>query len=194
LRTAYKDAFETFAVAMLWEACFHGRGGQGAVVAARLFVEAAVLEGLWGQAYPTFGGERRGAPVSAYVRVSDAPVRLRSPVREPDALVVFDRALLPSLGLRVKEGGFLLVNSPQPPPAEGRVYWVDATGIAKRYGLVVAGWPVVNTAMLGALARVSGLVALESLKKAILGAWSGRLGEANAGAAEEAYREVRGVG
>lgn len=178
---------------MLWEACFYGRGGQGAVVAARLLVQAAMFEGLWGQAYPTFGGERRGAPVSAYVRVSDVPVRVRSPVREPDALVIFDKALLSSLSLKVKESGFLLANSTSEPQAVGKVYWVDATGIAKRHGLVLAGWPVVNTAMLGALAKVSGLVSLESVKRAILETWSGRLGEANARAAEDAYREVKGV-
>ena len=115
-------------------------------------------------------------------------------MREPDALVIFDKALLPSLSLKVKESGFLLANSPSEPQVAGKVYWVDATGIAKRHGLVVAGWPVVNTAMLGALARVSGLVSLESLKGAILRTWSGRLGEANARAAEDAYREVRGFG
>jgi pyruvate ferredoxin oxidoreductase gamma subunit len=113
-------------------------------------------------------------------------------VREPDALVVFDKALLPSLSLKVKESGFLLVNSPSEPQAERRVYWVDATAIAKRHGLIVAGWPVVNTAMLGALAKVWGSVNLESVKRAILETWSGRLGEANARAAEDAYREVRG--
>ncbi len=114
-------------------------------------------------------------------------------MREPDALVIFDKALLSSHSLKVKESGFLLANSLSEPQAAGRVYWVDATGIAKRYGLVLAGWPVVNTAMLGALAKVSGLVSLESVKRAILETWSGRLGEANARAAEDAYHEVKGV-
>ncbi|MCS7104814.1 MAG: 2-oxoacid:acceptor oxidoreductase family protein [Thermofilaceae archaeon] len=174
------------------EVCFFARGGQGAVVAARLLVHAVSLEGLWGQAFPLFGGERRGAPVYSFARISDKPVRVRSQIREPDALIVFDRALLSALTFKVKKGGFVLANSPSKPSVESadRVYWVDATAIAKRNGLVVAGWPVVNTAMLGALTKVWSLVSLSSLKRSILDAWTGKLGEVNAKAAEEAYNEV----
>ncbi len=180
---------------MMQEVCFYARGGQGAVLAAKLLVQAAVAEGLYGQAVPLFGGERRGAPVYSFARISDRPVRVRSQVREPDVLVVLDRGLLGSLPFRLKGGGLLLANSPQRPPVEaGRLWWVDATSIARRRGLVVAGWPVVNTAMLGALARAWGLVRLESVRGAILETWPGELGRLNAAAAEDAYREVRGGG
>lgn len=180
---------------MLQEICFYARGGQGAVVAARLLVHAAAAEGLHGQAVPLFGGERRGAPVYSFARISDKPVRLRSQISEPDILVVLDRALLRSIPFKVKDDGMLLANAPSRPEVPvKRVYWVDATAIAKGLGLVVAGWPVVNTAMLGALTRVWPLIPLESVKEAIKSTWGGRLGELNAEAAGKAHEEVRGVG
>lgn len=131
----------------------------------------------------------------SFARISDKPVRMRSQIREPDVLIVLDRALLKAIPFKVKNGGLLLANTPFKPevPVE-RVFWVDATAIARRLGLVVAGWPVVNTAMLGALARTWGLVSLKSVREATLSAWSGRLGELNARAAEEAYEGVMGVG
>lgn len=177
---------------MLYEVCFNARGGQGAVIAARLLVHAACLSGLWGQAFPLFGGERRGAPVFSYARISDKPVRLRSQIREPDALLVFDRSLAGS-SVKVKEGGLVLVNSPsRPQVAHAKVYWLDATSIAKKYGLVFAGWPAVNSAMLGAFARVTSIVAINDVVEAIKSVWAGTLGDLNARAAEEAYREVVG--
>lgn len=165
------------------------------MLAARLLVHAAVLEGLYGQAFPIFGGERRGAPVHSFARISDRPVRLRSQIREPDVLVVFDKALLSAPLLGVKSGGLLVANaSSRPSGPAGRTFWVDATAIARALGLVVAGWPIVNTAMLGALARVWGLVPLRSVREAILETWSGELGELNVKAAEEAYARVVGGG
>ncbi|RLF06072.1 MAG: pyruvate synthase [Thermoprotei archaeon] len=182
---------------MLYEVCLQGRGGQGAAMAARVLVQAACLEGLWGQAFPLFGGERRGAPVYAFARISDRPVRLHSRVYTPDAVIVLDRALIEAMGVRVKEGGLLLVNSPARPhsvnAAKARIFWVDATSIATQLGLVIAGWPVVNTAMLGAFARASGLVKLSSLREAIRMTWRGELGEVNARAAERGYEEVMGA-
>lgn len=175
---------------MLYEVCFNARGGQGAVIAARLLVHAACLSGLWGQAFPLFGGERRGAPVFSYARISDKPVRLRSQIREPDALLVFDRSLMES-GVKVKEGGLVLVNSPsRPQVGHAKVCWLDATSIAKKHNLVIAGWPAVNSAMLGAFAKVTGIVTVNDLVKAIKSVWTGTLGDLNARAAEEAYREV----
>lgn len=179
----------------MYEVCLQGRGGQGAAMAARVLVQAACLEGLWGQAFPLFGGERRGAPVYAFARISDRPVRLHSRVYEPDAVVALDELLLRATGVDIRRGGLLLVNSPAKPKidvGEAKVFWLNATSIALRLGLVVAGWPVVNTAMLGAFARASGLVSLGSLKEAIHVTWRGELGEANARAAEEGYRRVMG--
>ncbi|MEM3138059.1 MAG: 2-oxoacid:acceptor oxidoreductase family protein, partial [Thermofilaceae archaeon] len=158
---------------MLYEVCFNARGGQGAVIAARLLVHAACLSGLWGQAFPLFGGERRGAPVFSYARISDKPIRLRSQIREPNALLVFDRSLMEG-SIKVKENGVVLVNSPsRPQVGHAKVYWLDATSIAKKHNLVIAGWPAVNSAMLGAFAKVTGIVAINDLVKAIKSVWTG---------------------
>jgi len=182
---------------LLYEIRFHGRGGQGAAVAAQLLARAACLEGLWGQAFPFFGGERRGAPVTAFARLSDKPVRLHSQIYEPDAVLVFDPRLIEIVDVLkgLKKGGLLLLNSPpgSSPPEHAnffKTYSVDATSIAIRLGLKIAGWPVVNTAMLGAFARASELVSLEALRKAIALQWPGELGKLNGDAASIAYEEV----
>jgi 2-oxoacid:acceptor oxidoreductase gamma subunit (pyruvate/2-ketoisovalerate family) len=178
---------------------FHGRGGEGVVIAAELLVDAAFREGRYVQAFPFFGGERRGAPVTAFVRISDRPIRLRGPLYEPNYVVVLSPFL--SEGVNVTEGlkkaGLLLVNSPgrrRRLEYEGyRVVKVDATKIAVKLGLVVAGSAVVNTVMLGAFARASKIVSLDSLKEAIQKRWPGQLGERNAEAALLGYMLLRGI-
>ena len=178
---------------------FHGRGGEGVVIAAELLVDAAFKEGRYVQAFPFFGGERRGAPVTAFVRISDRPIRLRGPLYEPNYVVVLSPFL--SEGVNVTEGlkkaGLLLVNSPgrrRRLEFEGyRVVKVDATKIAVKLGLVVAGSAVVNTVMLGAFARASKIVSLDSLKEAIQKRWPGQLGERNAEAALLGYMLLRGI-
>ena len=178
---------------------FHGRGGQGAVTAATLLVNAAVREGKWGQSIPSFGAERRGAHVLAFARIAEEPVPVHSMVRRPHIVVVLDPSLVVVESERrkvlsgLRPGGIVVANTPRPPRLSGsyRVYHVDATGIAEELGLVVAGWPVVNTAMLGALARASGVVGIDSVVEAITGYWSGRVAELNAEAARRAYQETR---
>lgn len=179
---------------MLVEFRFHGRGGQGAVTAANLLAAAAVREGKYAQAFPHFGAERRGAPVTAYARVSDRPIERHSQVRNPDYVVVLDPELpkLVNVTEGLKDGGAVILNAPGGVSLEApRVYCVDATRIARELGLIVAGWPVVNTAMLGALARVTGVVSLDSVVEAIKAQWPGAVGEKNAEAARRAFREVR---
>ena len=181
---------------MLVELVFHGRGGQGAVTAARLLVGAVHREGLEGQAFPHFGAERRGAPVRAYARISDRPIRIHEEVRRPDIVVVLDPGLpkLVDVTRGLKNKGIIVINSKTPMLFDGyRAYFVDATGIALELGLVVAGWPVVNTSMLGALAKATGLVSIESVMQEIKEYWPGRIGEANARAAELAYSRVKKV-
>ncbi len=181
---------------MLVELVFHGRGGQGAVTAARLLVGAAHRDGLEGQAFPHFGAERRGAPVRAYARISDKPIRVHEEVRRPDVVVVLDPGLprLVDVTRGLRKDGLVIINSRRPMRFNGyQVYVVDATGIALELGLVVAGWPVVNTAMLGALAKATGLVKLSSVVEEIREYWPGRVGEANAQAAQLAYEKVRKV-
>jgi len=179
---------------MLIELRFHGRGGQGAVKAAEVLVDAAILEGKYGQAFPFFGAERRGAPVEAYARISDKPIRIHSGIRNPDVVVVFDPSLLKLVNVLrgLKPGGKIIINTPKKIEIEGdyEVYNVNATKIALDLKLVVAGWAIVNTAMLGALVKATGIVSLDSVLKAIRHTWTGELGDKNARAAEIAYNEV----
>ncbi len=181
----------------IFEIRFHGRGGQGAVTAANLLVGAAVLEGKWGQAIPSFGAERRGAPVVAYARISDKPVKKHSRVLNPDAVVVLDSGLIGAIDIvsGLKDGGVIIVNSPVKPRINTmnnyKVYFVDANSIARELGLVIAGWPAVNTAMLGALSRATGIVDVESIKKHIMSYFKGAIGKKNALAALNAYNNVK---
>lgn len=171
---------------------FHGRGGQGAVTAARLLAEAAFLEGRHAQAFPFFGAERRGAPVLAFTRMDDREIRTRAQIYKPDYVVVLD-PLLPQVvdvALGVKHGGMIVLNSKGPLQfPHVKISFVDATSIAmERLGV-----PITNTAMLGAFAKATGLVKLESLVKVVDGYFSGKLAEKNVAAMKAAYEQTRVV-
>ncbi len=180
------------------EVRFHGRGGQGAVTAANLLAGAALRDGKKGvQAFPHFGGERRGAPVASFVRIADEEVRLRSRVYHPDIVVVMDRQTLESTDVTVgvKEGGIIIINSRKKPTDfdfsdRFRVAVVDAAGISISRNLLVSGIPALNTPMLGAIARMTEDVSLESIMEVIRQQWKGKIGEANAEAATEAYEKT----
>jgi 2-oxoacid:acceptor oxidoreductase gamma subunit (pyruvate/2-ketoisovalerate family) len=154
---------------------FHGRGGQGTVVASKLLAVALFHEGRQVQSFPAFGVERRGAPVTAFLRVDDQPILLRCEITEPDELVILDPTLIGATDVTsgLKPGGSILINSPKPPDAYAnlaerfRVVTVDASGIALRLGLGSRTQPIVNTAILGAFAVSSNLVRLESVCDAI---------------------------
>jgi len=154
---------------------FHGRGGQGTVVASKLLAVACFLEGREVQSFPMFGVERRGAPVTAFLRENDSPIRLRCEILEPDDLLVLDATLIGAVDVTagLKPGGSILINSPLKPAAyprlieRFRVATVDAGGIATRHGLGSQTQPIVNTAILGAFAVSSGLVRLDSVCEAI---------------------------
>jgi len=181
----------------LVEIRFHGRGGQGAVTAAHILVDSAVREGLWGVAFPFFGAERRGAPVTAYARLSRSRIYTRTMIRSPDVVVVLDPYLINLVNVfeGIKVGGIAVLNNPREMPRipEGvRTFGVNATRIALELGLVLAGWPLVNVAMVGALARILG-ISLERVVEAIHTILSGRAAELNAEAARRAYAEVREV-
>lgn len=176
---------------------FHGRGGQGAVVASNILAVACFLEGKHVQAFPAFGVERRGAPVEAYIRVDDQKVLLRTNVYEPDHVVVMDPTLIEvvdvSRGLR--PGGTLLLNTDRPPESFARfrgfaVCAVDAGPIALRQGLGSRTHPIVNTAILGAFARATGLVSLDAVCAAIRQEVPSHHQE-NEAAAREAFDGVR---
>ena len=144
-----------------------GRGGQGVVKASQLVVEAAVAEGLYGQAIPFFGVERKGSPVFGYLRLSHSPIRCRMQVYEPDILIIFDDSLVSALETfdGLKAGGMVILNTTKTreelplPPQAGSVWLVDAAGISE--GLLGRNMP--NTAMLGAFAKATGLVDKDTL-------------------------------
>jgi len=181
---------------VLKEIRIHGRGGQGGVTAAELLARAAFKEGKWVQAIPFFGAERRGAPVKAFARLSDAPILVRSQVYNPDYVLVLDPGLLDLVDVTegLKKDGIVIVNTRKKPEELniklGRVATVDATGIALELGLLVSGLPVLNTTMLGAIAKATEEVKLESVLETIKQVWHGAAGEKNAKAAALAYERL----
>ncbi len=163
--------------------CF---GGQGGVTAARILAIAALIEGKYAQAIPQFGAERRGALVRSYLRISERPIRRHSAVRNPNIVAVFSERITEIADVRAEK---VVINSPRP-KISGEVYYVDASSIALNLNLVSAGWPIVNTAMAGAMARVLGF-SVDSVKEAIKETFKGKLVDPNLKAAETAYREVK---
>jgi len=173
---------------------FHGRGGQGAVTSAELVATAAIDDGKYAQGFPSFGPERRGAPVAAFVRVDDKPIRMREKVYEPDIAVVLDPTILTIVNVAagLKEGGVVLVNSHKSAAEirarygiKARLAVVDATTIAKE----TLGIPVTNTTMLGALIRATGIVSLEAIYRALEHRF-GPLAARNVKALDRAYKET----
>ena len=179
----------------LTEIRWHGRGGQGAVTSTELVAKAAIDEGKYAQAFPAFGAERRGAPIVAFVRISaDEPIRVRAEVTDPDIVVVLDPSLLRVVDITsgIKASGMLVVNSKkQPEQIEKELGYnhslatVDATAIARE----LLGVNIVNTSMIGALLRATGVVELESLFEPLRQRF-GRLAERNIDAMKRAYEET----
>lgn len=173
---------------------FHGRGGQGAVTSAELTALAAIEQGMYAQAFPSFGPERRGAPVMAFVRVSETPIRTREKVYTPDLVVVLDPSLLTivdvSAGLR--GDGMIILNSHksmseirQETGLKARLAVVDASRIA----MDVMRIPITNTTMLGALVKASGILPIESLNPPVHHRF-GPIAEKNLKACKRAYEET----
>jgi len=170
----------------IYEVRFHGRGGQGAVTAANLLAVAAGHEGKYSRAFPFFGVERRGAPVQAFCRISNQAFRSYQNVYEPDTVVVLDSSLIKDVNVisGLKTGGHAIVNCHTYPNLKSKsIHYVDATKIALKH----IKKPIVNTAMLGAFAKVTDVVKLDSLKQAV----SDRFGESNVKALEECYNGVK---
>jgi 2-oxoacid:acceptor oxidoreductase gamma subunit (pyruvate/2-ketoisovalerate family) len=153
---------------------FHGRGGQGTVVASKILADALAKEGNYVQAYPEFGVERRGAPVFAFIRVDNKPIYDKSRIYTPDHVVVVDPTLVEAIDVTdgLKDGGYIIINSPKKPeefkfPDKFRVFTIDATDIAVRHQLGTLAAPIVNTAIVGAVVKILKLTKLESLIEAI---------------------------
>ena len=180
----------------LVEIRWHGRGGQGAVTSADALARAAINEGKYAQAFPSFGPERRGAPVLAFDRVSSkVPIRVRAEITQPDAVVILDSGLVRVVNVTsgLKAGGIIIVNtkkSLEEIAGEFDKKWsvavVDATKIAQE----VLGVNIVNTTMLGALLKATEVVKLESLHEPLQERF-GRLGERNINAMKRAYEETK---
>jgi len=179
----------------LRELRIHGRGGQGSVTAAELIAVAAFEGGVFAQAFPAFGVERRGAPVQAFVRFDTKKIRLRSQVYEPDYIIVQDSTLIKDVNvfLGLKEGGIAIINTEKdlnyPFPEGAKVITLDATSIALKH----LGLPITNTTLLGAFAAASGEIQLKALEDAVRRRFSGDLAVKNIAAATEAYQAVRGA-
>jgi len=179
----------------LIEIRWHGRGGQGGVTSAELVAQAAISEGRYGQAFPSFGPERRGAPVLSFVRVSTKqPIRMRMEITEPDVVVVLDPGLLPIVNITsgLKPEGIAVVNtrkSPEQIRQEFGINWTLATVDATRIAREILGVPITNTTMVGALLRATDVVKLESLFEPLQHRF-GRLAERNINAMKRAYEET----
>jgi 2-oxoacid:acceptor oxidoreductase gamma subunit (pyruvate/2-ketoisovalerate family) len=175
---------------------WHGRGGQGAWTASELLARAAIHEGKYIQSFPEFGPERMGAPVKAYTRISDEQIRLHCAVYNPNLAIVMDPTLLATVPVTqgLDENGVLIVNTPKEPKelkeelnmTKGKVWTVPATEIAMR----VLGRAITNTAMLGVVARVTGVVNMESIEKAVHQRFPNPLAEKNIAVIKEAYKEA----
>ena len=148
---------------------FHGRGGQGAVTSVELLALAAIEEGKFAQGFPSFGPERRGAPVLAFCRVDDKPLKLRCKILNPDVVVVLDASLLPIQNppADLRPGGIIILNTHKTPAEIRQEYGythtlalVDANKVARE----VLGVPIVNTTMIGALLRATGVVQIETME------------------------------
>lgn len=172
----------------------HGRGGQGAVTSVELLALAAINEGKYALAFPSFGPERRGAPILAFVRTDSKPVRIRSEIKEPDVIVVFDPRLIDVVDVTsgLKENGIAIVNSKRTPQEikaklgnKWQVATVDATSIARN----VIGVPIVNTTMLGAIIKLTHLVDIDSLEEPLRHRFGDKASK-NFDACKQAYNQV----
>jgi pyruvate ferredoxin oxidoreductase gamma subunit len=177
----------------------HGRGGQGVVSAAEMLSIAAFSEGNYAQAFPSFGSERMGAPVTAFCRIDDQEIRLREPVMQPDALIIQDPTLLHQVDLfsGLSPEGYILINSTRSFEelgigdfvrgfARDRLCSVPASELALKH----VGRPLPNAALLGGFAAMTGRLVFDAVAQAIRDRFPGKVGVANVAAARAAYEQV----
>jgi pyruvate ferredoxin oxidoreductase gamma subunit len=189
LRGAFSPAKEARATLQI---IISGRGGQGAQLAGNLLAMAFFAEGREVQCFATYGGARRGTPVSSFIRVDERPIRVRCDIEQADALLCFDASLLGGKFLAAARPGALIVVNSSRPPGEFdaalpgyRVLPVDGLAIAQRHGL----GRIVNSALLGAFARALEAPAPDTLRRTIIEA-APKGGQENALACLEGYRAI----
>jgi len=177
---------------------WHGRGGQGAWTASELLARTALDEGKYIQSFPEFGPERMGAPVTAFTRISTEPIRLHCAIYNPDIVVVLDNTLLKTVPVTAgvnQDDNILIINSTEEPAVlkerlkvtKGKVWTVPATEIA----LKILGAPITNTALLGAVAKATGIITIEGVHKTLKGRFRPDLAEKNFAVIKEAYMEAK---
>lgn len=183
---------------IMTEIRFHGRGGQGAVIASEILASALFAEGKFVQTFPEFGVERRGAPVQAFLRFDNKPILLRCKVYNPDHIIVLDSVLTKTVNITqgLKPGGWILLNSSQVPKttqfSKFRLATVDATAIAIKYRLGAKTAPIVNTAILGAFIKITNLTSLNHIIDKIKEYVPVKI-EENIQATKDAYEMVRQI-
>lgn len=186
-----------------WEIRWHGRGGQGAVTAAKFLAEVALTKDFYFQAFPEYGAERMGAPIQAFTRISETPIYIRSAIEKPDVVVVLDQTLIGAVNVLegLKNDTIILVNTSLSPAEvkknlgledkKNRIFTVDATKIA----LETIGRPIPNTPLVGALIKATGLFKLEDviegLKVSFGKKFSEEVIEGNIAAIRRAYEEAK---
>lgn len=179
------------------EICIHGRGGQGSLVLAQFMAIAALEDGKYGQAFPFLGGggERRGKAIVAFCRLDEKPIRLRSRVDAADYVILQDATILKEVDVLggLKAGGMMLVNTDKSAEQLGlggdfRFFTFSADELARK----ILGRPIMNTALLGAFAAVTGELSLDAVLQAVRSKFPGELGEKNARVVEESYRMLAG--
>jgi pyruvate ferredoxin oxidoreductase gamma subunit len=175
---------------------WHGRGGMGVVTSASIVAQAAIAEGKCAQAFPSFGPERRGAPVAAFVRISAVePIRVRTEILTPDVVVIFDERLLQNAGTTagLKENGIVIVNTNRTASEVEKDLdhkWEIATVDASKIAAETLGVPIVNTAMVGSLIKATGIISLVSLEEPLRLRF-GRIADRNIAAMKRAYSETK---
>lgn len=182
------------------EICWHGRGGQGVVTANEVLAETAIFAGKYVKAFPEFGPERMGAPIRAFARISDEPIRVHTQVYEPDIVIIIDPSLVGKVDVAkgLKKGGVIIANYPGTPKelqeaigTTADCHTVDATTISTEE----IGRPMANTSMLGALVAVKPVIEYSDLEDQITNKFTGKLSDKvivkNLSALKRAYSEVQ---
>jgi len=180
----------------MFEIRFHGRGGQGVVLAARLLASAFFKDGKFVQAFPSFGAERRGAPVVSFARANGNPIRARFGIYKPDCVIVLDSSLVKAkaVTMGLKSDHWIILNTDKittdyPDLGAYRVATVNASAIARKHRLGTAAMPMVNTTILGAFPKVTQMVSIDSVIDSIRENMHSK-SEENAQAALEAYESL----
>jgi len=181
----------------MYEVIWHGRGGQGVVIAAQILAESAYLQSFKGvTSAPTFGPERRGAPVTASARIADEPIRTFSQIEMADTAIVMDESLFKVVDIssKVKKGGLIIINTALPDNVEIKgclkIASVNAAGIALKHRLMTGGSPVVNTPLLGAFAKATGMVSLDNIEKVLKKKLARDIADTNFAAVCDAYNST----